>query len=139
MNTVKVKYTYTVMSNIVNGIKNIFRRALSFRVKSLLTEDNIENSIWTSPDFDDVLIDHIMRGDSYMEICEIYGIPYDTLKQRLRHIAYDMYVERRSIMEIRSKTGVSAQELLGEIDRREGPDKSKCIRSQREGIYEPLY
>lgn len=127
------------MSNIVNGIKNIFRRALNFKVKSLLTEDNIENSIWTSPDFDDVLIDHIMRGRSRLEICEIYGIPYDRLKQRLRHIAYDMYVERMNIMEIRNKTGITAQELLGEIDRREGPDKSKCIRSQRDGIHEPLY
>ena len=127
------------MSNIVNGIKKIFRRAFNFKVKSVLTEFNIENSIWTSPDFDDVLIDHIMRGDSYMEICEIYGIPYDTLKQRLRHIAYDMYVERMNIMEIRNKTSITAHELLGEIDRREGPDKSKCIRSQRDGIYEPLY
>ncbi len=127
------------MSNIVNGIKNIFRCAFNFRVKSLLTEDNIENSIWTSPDFEDVLIDHIVRGNSCMEICEIYGIPYDTLKRRLRHIAYDMYVERSDIMEIRNKTGITAQELLGEIDRREGPIKSKCIRSQREGIHEPFY
>ena len=127
------------MSNIVNGIKNIFRRAFNFRVKSLLTEDNIENSIWTSPDFEDVLIDHIVRGDTYTEICEIYGISYDSLKRRLGHIAYDMYVERSDIMEIRNKTGITAQELLGEIDRREGPNKSKCIRSQREGIYEPLY
>ena len=127
------------MSNIVNGIKNIFRCAFNFRVKSLLTEDNIENSIWTSPDFEDILIEHIMKGGTYMEICEIYGIPYDTLKRRLRHIAYDMYVERSDIMEIRNKTGITAQELLGEIDRREGPNKSKCIRSQREGIHEPLY
>jgi hypothetical protein len=50
-----------------------------------------------------------------------------------------MYVERSDIIEIRNKTGITAQELLGEIDLREGPNKSKCIRSQREGIHEPFY
>lgn len=123
------------MSNLMNGIKNIFRRTLKF--KSM--EDNLEFSTWNSSEIDDILIDHITRGHSCMEVCEIYGIRYDSLKQRLRNIAYDMYVERRSIKEIRNKTSITAQELLLEIDRREGPDKSKCIRSQREGIHEPLY
>ena len=119
----------------MNGIKNIFRCAFNFRVKSLLTEDNIEIRYGLVLISEDILIEHIMKGGTYMEICEIYGIPYDTLKRRLRHIAYDMYVERSDIMEIRNKTGITAQELLGEIDRREGPNKSECIRSQREGIH----
>ena len=119
------------MSNLMNEIKNIFRRIFKFK--------STEDTLWNSPEFDDRVLDHITRGYSHMEICEIYGIRYDTLKQRLRNIAYDMYVERRNILEIRNETGVSAQELLLEIDHREGKDKSKCIRSQREGLHEPLY
>jgi len=119
------------MSNLMNEIKNIFRRIFKFK--------SSEDNLWNSPEFDDRVLDHITRGYSNMEICEIYGIRYDILKQRLRNIAYDMYVERRNIIEIRNKTGVSAQELLFEIEHREGPDKSKRMRSRREGLHEPLY
>ena len=126
---------HTKKYEIVSRIKMLNNACL--QIKQLLAFPN--NNTVREAYVDDVLIDHIMRGRSRLEICEIYGIPYDRLKQRLRHIAYDMYVERMNIMEIRNKTGITAQELLGEIDRREGPDKSKCIRSQRDGIHEPLY